>query len=49
MSMVGKSTEKNLKQKIAQNQVTNWYKQYAKVALLEALLQDLQVVLKIRE
>ena len=42
MRMVGKSTEKNLEQKIAQNQVTNWYKQYAKVALLEALLQDLK-------
>ena len=49
MRMVGKSTEKKLKQKIAQNQVTDWHKQYAKVALLEALLQDLQVVLIVRE
>ena len=28
-----------LEQKIAQNRVTNWYSQYAKIAPLEALLQ----------
>ena len=43
---LAKAQKKNLEQKIAQNQVTNWYKQYAKVALLEALLQDLQVVMR---
>ena len=41
--IVGKSawnsTDRNLEQEIAQNQVTNWYKQYAKIALTEALLQ----------
>ena len=43
MIILGKTHEieqyKNLKQKIAQNRVTNWYKQYAKIALIEALLQ----------
>ena len=28
-----------LEQNIAKNRVTNWYSQYAKIALLEALLQ----------
>ena len=33
------NTERNVKQNMAQNRVTNWYKQCAKFALLEALFQ----------
>ena len=43
MTIAGKKHEiekyKNLEQEIAQNRVTNWDKQYAKIALIEALLQ----------
>ena len=45
---IGNSTDRNLEQKIAQIHVTNWYRQYNRIALLEKLfmLHILHIVLK---